>query len=126
MSTSTQPKTSPLESALAIETGLVFLAIWSGNTRLLYAAFIIGLLCLVWPVFALYLSKVWMGLAKVLSMVVPNILFALFFFLIFTPVSGLKKLFSAKNDLDIRKPNRSSMLRETNKQFTPEQFENAW
>jgi hypothetical protein len=126
MSANSNPKISPLESALAIQTGLVFLAIWLGHKQLMYAALALGLLCLISPLFAVYLSKFWMGLSKVLAMIIPNILFSLFFFLFFTPVSVLKRLFSGKNEMDIKSPNKSSMLRNTSKKFTPEQFENTW
>lgn len=126
MSTTPNSKTNPLESVLAIQTGLVFLGIWLGNKQLFLVALSVGLLSLIWSGFAYYLSKFWLALAKLLSMIVPNIIFSIFYFLFFTPFSLMKRLFSRKNEMDIRDPKRTSMLKGTPRKFSPEQFENTW
>lgn len=126
MSTTPNSKPNPLESILAIQTGLVFLSIWLGHKQLLLGALSVGLLSLISSGFAYYLSKFWLGLAKVLSMIIPNVVFSIFYFLFFTPFSLMKRLFSRKNDMDIKVPKGTSMLRGTPRKFSPEQFENSW
>ena len=68
---------------------------------------------------------VWMKLTFVLSLIVPNILLSIIFYLFLFPVSLFSKLFSNKDPLKLKNPNQS-VFKTVNKEFDPNTFENPW
>tara|TARA_R100000789_G_scaffold18215_1_gene21140 strand:- start:150 stop:404 length:255 start_codon:yes stop_codon:yes gene_type:complete len=71
------------------------------------------------------IEKLWNGLAKILSYIVPNILLTLVFLLLLTPLALLAKLFNNKSDYILKNPGRS-VFKDSNKSFSKNSFEKAW
>jgi len=71
------------------------------------------------------IEKFWFKLSFVLSLIIPNILLSIIFFLILTPIALLSKIFKAKSDFN-RKNNKKSFFISINKTFKKESFEKAW
>jgi len=81
-------------------------------------------------VFSPYLSRkidfLWMKLAWVLSLIIPNIILTLVFFLILFSVSLLSKIFSKnKNPLQLKNNSNTTYI-ERNKEFDASSFEHPW
>jgi len=118
-------KSNPTKTMLTITVGfLVVYAItqlkWALNVALL-----IGLT----GVLSDYLSKkiewLWMKLTWVLSLIVPNILLSLVFYIFLFPVAFLAKLFGNKNMLQLKDQTDSTFI-ETHKSFEAKDFNNPW
>lgn len=79
--------------------------------------------------FSSYLSKwiawVWMKLAWVLSLIIPNIILGISFFLILFPIALMSRVAGSKTNF-ILKNDRNSFFKEVNKDFDPESFEKPW
>jgi hypothetical protein len=66
-----------------------------------------------------------MKLAWVLSLVIPNILLGLVFYLVVFPIAVLSKIFRRTDFLTLRNPT-STLFTESNKQFGKTSFEKPW
>ena len=80
-------------------------------------------------VLSTFLSKqidfLWNKLAWVLSLIVPNILLALIFYLFLFPMAVLSKLFGKNNTIKL-KNNSDSVFITSNKEFDKATFEKSW
>jgi hypothetical protein len=79
--------------------------------------------------FSSYLSKWiawgWMKLAWVLSLIIPNILLGIVFFLVLFPTAMMSKLFRTKSNFTL-KNNRDSFFIDVNKDFEPNCFDKPY
>ena len=71
------------------------------------------------------IEKLWNGLAKILSYIVPNILLTIVFFLLLTPLAFLSKLFNSRSDY-LLKNKVNTTFRTSQKSFDKSSFERAW
>ena len=92
-------------------------------------AIIVSLLVGVVGVFSGFLSKkidiVWMKLAWLLGLVIPNIILTLIFYLFLLPISLISRIFR-KSDPMILKNRVESTYVDTNRQFDKISFEKPW
>jgi hypothetical protein len=121
----TPQKPGTAKTMLAIVVGtllvyFVFKKIW-----IIRIAVVIGLIGLLWDGLSKKIEFFWMKLTWLLSLIVPNILLSVIFFVFLTPIAFLSKIFGDKNQLNL-KNNAKSLFRETNKDFTKESFERPW
>ena len=118
-------KSDPVKTMLTISMGFVVIFLVTKIKWILLIALGIGLI----GMFSTYLSKkidfLWMKLAWVLSLIVPNILLSAIFYGFLFPISLLSKLFGAKDPLQLKKPTESA-FRTTNKTFDKASLEKPW
>jgi hypothetical protein len=118
-------KSNPTNTMLVITTGFLVIFIITKLHWALIVALCVGLV----GVFSTFLSKqtdyLWNKLAWVLSLIVPNILLALIFYLFLFPIALLSKLFG-KNDAIKLKNNSDSVFITSNKEFDKSTFEKSW
>ncbi len=118
-------KSEPIKTVLTITLGFLLLFIATKWKWTLTVSVLIGLAGL----FSIYLAEkidfLWMKLAYLLSLIVPNIVFSLIFYLILFPVSILAKIAGQKNKLLLKNKYTSTFI-ETNKTFSKESFEKPW
>ncbi|HMO33411.1 MAG TPA: SxtJ family membrane protein [Lacibacter sp.] len=117
--------TEPIKTILVITIGFLVLYRLTGNTWMFYTAVIIGVLGLLSGTLARYIDTAWMGLARILGLIVPNILLSAVFFLLLTPIALLSRLFQKKDKLHLRN-NSSSLFENHNRPFHPASFERPW
>jgi hypothetical protein len=123
----------PFKTVLTISVGFVFLfAILQKNSGLtirenwpLVIALIIGGSSLLSSKIANQINFLWMKLTWLLSLIVPNIILGIVFFLFLTPMALFGRLFS-KKDLLILKNNKNSTFIKSDKSFDKESFEKPW
>ncbi|MEM9920659.1 MAG: hypothetical protein AAF990_21355 [Bacteroidota bacterium] len=118
-------KTNPAKNILAICVGFALLYYFTRWEWTLLVVVIIGGLSILSDWVTEKISDAWMWLAKVLALIVPNILLSLVFFLILTPLSFVSKLFGKKNSLKLKNPPESTFT-EVDKAFEPASFEKLW
>ena len=118
-------KTDPVKTVLTITVGFIVVYLITKLHWAIIVALIIGVI----GVFSVFLSKkidfLWMKLAWILSLIVPNILLGAFFFLFLFPISLLSKIFGKKDPLHLK--NKANSVYKTNdKIFEKKSFENTW
>ena len=115
---------NPTQTILTIVIGLILFYLITDIQFLIHLSFILGAIGL----FSTYLSKVvdylWIKLAWVLSLIVPNILLSIIFYLILFPIALISKIFH-KDTLKIKKQ-KASIYKEINKTFVLEDLKNPW
>ena len=118
-------KSEPVKTVLTITIGFLVVYLVSKWRWSLNVALIIGL-C---GVFSTYLAKkidfVWMKLTWVLSLIVPNILLSLIFYVFLTPIALLSRVFQKHDQLFLKNTVKST-FKDYNKQFEKRSFENPW
>jgi hypothetical protein len=115
----------PIKTVLVITVGMLVVFFITKAEWALYVALVVGLS----GVFSGYLADkinwVWMKLTWVLSLIVPNILLAVIFYLILTPIALLSRMFGGKDQLML-KNNSPTIFKVYNKKFDAASFENPW
>jgi ABC-type microcin C transport system permease subunit YejE len=71
------------------------------------------------------INYVWMKIAWVLSLIIPNVLLTIVFYTILFPTSLLRKIISNKDPLNL-KDTKSTLFKNVDKLYTKESFENPW
>jgi ABC-type microcin C transport system permease subunit YejE len=89
-----------------------------------YVSLSTGLIGIASPWLSTKIEWAWMKLAKLLSLIIPNILLTLIFFLILFPISLLSKLFS--NDPLMLSNKYKSYFKEVNREMDKGSFEKIW
>ncbi len=129
-------KSNPAKTVLTIATGLavIFFFIqyknndnfWNDKVNWLIAiSVLIGLIGVFSDSLSIWIEKAWMGLAYVLSLIVPNIILGIVFFLFLLPLSLLSKLFRKEDTLMLRNKSES-IYKVKNKDYDKAHFENMW
>ena len=115
----------PLKTILIITVGLIITYIITKMQWFLNIALLTGLI----GVFSTYLSKIinsfWLKLSWLLSLIIPNLLLSIIYFLLLTPIAWLSRLFGQQNQLNINNT-KKSLFKNTNNYFNKEFFERTW
>ena len=121
---------NPSKTVLTIVIG--FLAIYLYLTTksqyhywMLWVAVSVGGLGLLSSYLALKIQDAWMGLAKLLSHIIPPILLSIIFFVILFPIALLSRLFGEKDPLQLKKTDKS-LFKTVDKTFSKDTFEKTW
>lgn len=118
-------KSNPAQTGLVICTGLVLVYFIFDLQWVLYLAFSLGLLSILSYWISLKIEWVWFKLTYLLSLIVPNILLGLIFFLFLTPIAFLASIFTKKDHLLLKKPEQSA-YQVINKKYSAADLENPW
>lgn len=118
-------KSNPVKTVLVIVTGFLILHLLFAWTWALYASALIGVLGLISILLAKAIEWVWHQLTWVLSLIIPNILLSMIFFLVLTPVAWLSRLFGNRDPLMLGRVYPST-FRDVNKRFDKVSFEKPW
>lgn len=118
-------KSNPVKTMLTICVGFLLVFIITKIKWVLLVSLIVGLV----GMFSSYLSEkiefLWNKLAWLLSLVVPNVLLSIIFYLFLFPIAILSKLFGKKDEF-LLKNNQASTFVNTNKSFSKKSFEQPW
>ncbi len=110
---------------MVIVTGFLIVYVLSAWRWALFTALIIGIAGLASAFLARWIDYLWMQLAKLLSLIIPNILLSAVFYLILTPFAWLSGILGEKNPLGL-KNTQSSMFRDLDRVYGKESFEKPW
>lgn len=113
------------KTILTICIGFLVLFFFTDLKIFLSISLAVGIIALVSEFISKQIEFIWIKLAWVLSLIMPNILLSVIFYIILFPIALLSKLFSKKDPLML-KNNYSSMFKVTNKTFDKKSFENPW
>jgi len=115
------------KAQLVIVTGLVVFSyiFESASTYLLYAAAIVGVLCIFIPIFGDYLVKVWFKIAEGLGWFNSRVILTVLFYVFLWPIAALYRL-SNKNPMGVKRPDTKSVYVERNHTYAPKDLDNIW
>jgi hypothetical protein len=118
-------KTDPVKTVLTISVGFMVLYFITKWDWAIITALVVGSA----GVFSTYLSEkidfLWMKLAWVLNLIVPNILLTIIFFLLLFPIAILSRMFG-KNDFLNLKDKNDSNFKDSSRQLDKASFEKPW
>ncbi|MFO7790888.1 MAG: hypothetical protein R6V32_09970 [Bacteroidales bacterium] len=121
----TKKHTSALKTVLVITVGFVIIYMICECMWALWIAVAVGFSGMVSKFMAFHIDFLWMQLARLLNLVIPNLLLAVVYFILLVPVALLSRLFTKKDQLHLRnKP--GSLFENRDKTFTPSSFEKPW
>ena len=89
------------KTILVITIGMLLIHLIFSQDWALYLAVFIGLSAIISTFLATKIEWAWMKLAWVLSKIIPNIILALIFYLVLTPVALLSRLFGEPDPLKL-------------------------
>ena len=118
-------ETDPVKTMLTISVGFTLIYLLSGWRWILIASFLIGLIGVLSESLSKLVSALWMKLAWVLSLIVPNILLGLIYYLFLLPVSLCYKVFRKEDPLRLRN-DHDSTFKDRDQLFNPQFFEKPW
>ena len=118
-------KSNPIKTVLTITVGFIVVFLITKWQWSLTVALIIGIAGLFSDFFATKIDWLWMKLTWVLSLIIPNILLSLIFFLFLFPVALLMKLTGKKNFLQLKNEGNTTWIEQT-KIFNVKSMENPW
>ncbi|WP_299680796.1 SxtJ family membrane protein [uncultured Dokdonia sp.] len=128
---SVKKQLTPSKTVLTIVVGFLIIYL-VGRFRLLkdftwalWVSAIIGVLGLLSSYLALKIQDAWMGLASILSRIIPPILLSVIFFVILFPIALLSRLFGDKDPLQLKKTDKS-LFKTVDKTCTKDTFEKTW
>lgn len=118
-------KSNPKNTVLVISMGLLIIYLMMGWKPAVYASLGIGLIGVFSDVLSKKIEFVWMKLAWVLSLIVPNILLSIVFFFILCPIAFMSRVFGKKDPLML-KSRKESMYKKRDYTFNKGDFEKPW
>jgi hypothetical protein len=118
-------KSEPTKTVLTISVGFLIIFLITEWQWAIYVSLLVGLVGMFSPFLAKQIDWLWMKLAWLLSLVVPNILLSAIFYLFLFPIALLSKLFG-NNDNLLLKNKSDSTLKVVHKTFEKSTFEKMW
>ena len=118
-------KTNPVKTILVITVGvqiIYFTTLWEPA---LLISLILGLIGVISKYLAIKIDFLWMKLTWLISLIIPNILLTIVFYIILTPIALISRLFSKKDEMFLINTS-SSLFKENNKTFNKKSFQNPW
>jgi hypothetical protein len=117
-------KNNPINSVLIIVLVLLILFHYFGDSKLIYAAILVGVLGLLSSTIANWIDTVWINSMKAVGYLNTHLLLGLIFFLILTPLSFIYRLFT--KDIMHKTNNNSSMFHQRNHMYEMDDLKNPW
>jgi hypothetical protein len=120
-----KPISNPVKTTLTISVGLIVVYLITKKQWVLSVSFVVGLI----GIFSDFLSQkidfVWMKISWLLSLIVPNIVLSLIFYLLLFPISLLAKLFGEKDTLRLKNNSKTNFI-DFKGSFDKSSFERTW
>ncbi|PIE87412.1 MAG: hypothetical protein CSA03_00260 [Bacteroidetes bacterium] len=117
---------NPTKTVLIITVGFLVLFWISKQEVLLYIALGVGAFGGLSDFLAEKIDWLWTKLGWLLSLIVPNIIMTLVFFLVLTPTAFLSRLFGKSDPLDLKNAQSSLFKEKENASYSKESFEKPW
>lgn len=118
-------KSNPSKTALTISMGFLLIFWFTRMDWALTVSIIIGIIGVLSDALSKYIEIAWMKLSYVLSLIVPNIILGIVFFLFLLPLSILARIFRKEDALKL-KNTFNTVYSEKNKSYDKAHFENMW
>ena len=115
----------PYSSILSIIFGFLVLNIFINSTYIHYLIIFISGICLVSTKISLIVEIYWLKLSLILSKIIPNILLAVVYIFLLTPLSILSKIFNAQTEFKTKNQTKS-LFRNSDRHIDKNSFNRGW
>ena len=116
---------NPYQTVLIIVVGFIVIFLMTKSIWAIQVSVSIGILGLSSKFIAKKIDFLWMKLAWVLSLIVPNIIMTILFYCLLTPIAILSRLIGEKDKLNL-KNTKESLFITRNTMFDKESLEKTW
>jgi hypothetical protein len=120
-----KPNSNPVKTILAISLGLIVVYLITKKQWVLSVSFVVGLIGILSDFLSQKIDFVWMKISWLLSLIVPNIVLSLIFYLLLFPISLLAKLFGEKDTLRLKNNSKTNFI-DFKGSFDKSSFERTW
>lgn len=120
-----QMKSDPSKTLLTISVGFAVIFWFIPYKWLLLVSIVVGLIGILSAPLSRLIERAWMKLAYILSLIVPNIVLGIVFFVFLLPLSILSKIFRKEDPLRL-KNNLASVYKDRTEEYDKAHFENMW
>lgn len=114
------------KTVLVITVGFTVIYFFTKQNIFLYVALIVGILGSVSTYLADKIDWVWTKLSWLLSLIVPNIVMTVIFYVVLTPTALLSRLFGKSDPLGLRNTGSTLFVEKKETSFSKESFEKPW
>lgn len=114
------------KTVLVITVGFTVIYFFTKQNIFLYVALIVGILGSVSTYLADKIDWVWTKLSWLLSLIVPNIVMTVIFYVVLTPTALLSRLFGKSDPLGLRNTESTLFVEKKETSFSKESFEKPW
>lgn len=116
---------NPAKTVLTISVGFGIIFLLTELSWTLYTSMIISFLSIISNKICKFVHYLWMKLAKILGLVLPNVLLSLVYFLLLFPIALLSKIFRRGDTLQLRQKENSFWLNRLDK-IEKDSFNKMW
>src|SRR5688500_4196026 len=109
-------KNDTSKTILSIIIGFIIIYIFTKWDWTIITSLIVGVIGIISPLLSKWLVLFWLKLTWLLSLIIPNILLAIIFYLFLFPLSLLAKMFGKKDPLMLKNIHQST-FRDCNKEY---------
>lgn len=121
-----KPKESnPTQTVLTITVGFLVIYAFTKIPGFFYTSLIVGILGLLSNYLARKIDYLWMKLTWLLSLIMPNVILSVVFFIFLVPIAFLSRLFQKEDQLHL-KNNSTTLFKTVNRTYEPASFEKPW
>lgn len=120
-----KPISNPVKTTLTISVGLIVVYLITKKKWVLSVSFVVGLIGILSDFLSQKIDFVWMKISWLLSLIVPNIVLSLIFYLLLFPISLLAKLFGEKDTLRLKNNSKTNFI-DFKGSFDKSSFERTW
>ena len=114
-----------IKAQLVIVTGLLVLYFIFKSPYLLYAAAIIGVLCVFFEAVGDFIVKIWYKIAEGMGWVNSRVLLSVVFFVFLAPIAFFYRI-TSKDPLKIKKSDGKSVYTNRDHKYTAKDLDNIW
>ena len=118
-------KSSPLKTVLIISIGFSVLYLAKHYQWALITSIVVSVLGVSSDYLSIKIDFLWMKLAHVLSLIIPNILLSAVYYVFLTPIALLSRIFK-KEDILMLSGKGNSTFVSVNKKFDRKSLEHPW
>lgn len=118
-------KSEPHKTVLTITLGFTIIYYFTRLEWVLFFGLGIGMVSIFSNYSLNIIVLIWAKLTWVLSLIVPNVLLSLIFFLVLFPIAMLSRLFGNDDPLSLKRQ-KNSLFKPVNKGFYKSSFEKTW
>ncbi|MDA3820788.1 MAG: hypothetical protein PF590_10050 [Candidatus Delongbacteria bacterium] len=116
---------SALKSVLIITVGFIVIYLTSKWIWALWIAVAIGFCGMASKYLTVKIDFLWRQLARLLNLIIPNLLLTVVYFIMLVPIAMLSRLFTKQDHLH-KKNSPDSLFEKQDKAFDPPSFEKPW
>jgi hypothetical protein len=116
---------NPAKTMLTITVGFILVYFFTKKSWAFSVSLIVGLIGILSDYLSRKIDFIWMKLSWLLSLIVPNIILTVIYFIVLFPLSLLSKLFQKTDSLRLKNTGKSNFI-DTSAKFDKSMFERTW